>query len=369
MSKLDIAIIGAGVVGLAIACELANKTNKTIAVIDSNRRYGQEVSSRNSQVIHSGVYYSPDMLKSRLCIKGNRLLYEFCKENGILHRRCGKLIVSVDDRSEESLDQLYLQAKLKGIKVLPFSKQEAAVIEPEIHTHSALLFPDTGTVDVHNLMQVLYYHGRQARVVYLFDSTVQGAAYTGSDYQLETDKEVIEAEMVINSSGLGADTVAAMLGIDLDQAGYTLYYCKGEYFQINRKINIDRLIYPLPGKNSLGIHLSHDSQGRLRLGPNASYVNHIDYVVDESHKRDFFEAARSYIPNLSLDDLSPDFAGIRPKLQGPGEEMRDFIIKDEREKGFPGWINLIGIESPGLTSCLAIAEYVRDIESGGHHAI
>ncbi len=361
MDKLDIAIIGAGVVGLAIACELALKTNKTIAVIDGNRRYGQEVSSRNSEVIHSGVYYSPDMLKSRLCIKGNKLMYEFCDKNKILHRRCGKLIISVDDRSEDNLDGLYTQVKLKGIKVMPLSKKEAEVMEPEIHTNSALLFPDSGTVDVHNFMQALYYKGRQAGVYYLFDSTVKGAAFTGNHYQLETNKEVIEAETVINSAGLGSDAVASMLGIDAQQTGYKLHFCKGEYFQINRRLNINKLIYPLPGRNSLGIHLSYDSQQRLRLGPNAFYVNHIDYAVNDSHKEEFFEAVRSYLPNLRLDDLNPDFAGIRPKLQAPGEDMRDFVIVDEKERGFPGWINLIGIESPGLTSSLAIAEYVEHL--------
>ncbi|KUG03532.1 aminobutyraldehyde dehydrogenase [hydrocarbon metagenome] len=365
MDKLDIVIIGAGVVGLAIACELALKTNNTLAVIESNRKIGQGVSSRNSQVIHSGVYYAPDMLKSILCIKGNRSLYKFCENNKILHQRCGKLIISVDDMSRDSLDLLYTQVKQKEIKVIPLSKQEAAVLEPEINTSSALLFPDSGTIDVQELMQALYYNGRQSGVVYLFDSTVHGAAYTGSYYQLETDKEIIKAQMVINSAGLRADTVASMLGIEAEQAGYKLRYCKGEYFQINRKLNVNRLIYPLPGENSLGIHLSHDSQRRLRLGPNAHYVNDIDYHIDNSHKEEFFEAASRYIPNLKWDDLSPDFAGIRPKLQALGEEMRDFIIVEEDERGFPGWINLIGIESPGLTSCLAIAEYVRNIVSKG----
>ncbi len=270
-----------------------------------------------------------------------------------------KLIISTNDSSQDSLDLLYTQVIKKEIKVIPLSKREAEVLEPEINCHSALLFPDSGTVDVQDLMRALYYHGRQAGVFYLFDSTVRGATYTGSHYQLETNKEVIEAQIVINSAGLGADTVASMPGIDTEHAGYNLNYCKGEYFQINRKMNVNRLIYPLPDEVSLGIHLSYDSQRRMRLGPNAHYVNNIDYHVDESHKEEFFNAASSYIPNLKWDDISPDFAGIRPKLQAPGEEIRDFIIIDEKTRGYPGWINLIGIESPGLTSCLAIAAYVR----------
>lgn len=361
MENLDIAIIGAGVVGLAIAVELAVHTDKTIVVIEKNRKYGQEVSSRNSEVIHSGIYYPADMLKSQLCIEGNHLLYDYCHLKRVSHRRCGKLVISTDRCDEEHLDQLYTQVKLKGIQVSRLMKQDVAKIEPEIHTHSALLFPDSGTIDVHGLMQALYYEGREAGVYYLFDSEVRGTTFTGSSYKLETQKEVIQAEIVINSAGLGSEQAAAMLGIDPLQNRYHLHLSKGEYFKIKGRFSIDRLIYPLPGPHSLGIHLSHDAQGSLRLGPNAHYVDDIDYSVDENHQTEFFLAASQYISNLRMEDLSPDFAGIRPKLQAPGEEMRDFVITEETEKGFPGWINLIGIESPGLTSCLAIARYVRQL--------
>ncbi len=361
MEKLDIAIIGAGIGGMAIACELAAHTDKMIVVIEKNRKYGQEVSSRNSEVIHSGIYYPADMLKSRLCIEGNHLLYEFCKTNGVSHRPCGKLVIAAEKSDEAQLDELYTQVVYKGINVSRLRKKEIEKIEPEISAHSGLLFPDSGTVDVHHFMQVLYYQGLQAGVYYLFDSNVQGAVFTGSGYQLETQKEAIDAEIVINSAGLGSEQVSSAIGIDPVLNRYHLHLSKGEYFRIKRKLNITRLVYPLPGPNSLGIHLSHDVGGSLRLGPNAHYVDKLDYAVDETHRDEFFQAASQYLPSLQLEDLNPDFAGIRPKLQAPSELMRDFIIAEETEKGFPGWINLIGIESPGLTSSLAIARFIRHL--------
>ncbi|MGE5422716.1 MAG: NAD(P)/FAD-dependent oxidoreductase, partial [Ignavibacteriales bacterium] len=184
-----------------------------------------------------------------------------------------------------------------------------------------------------------------------------------SGYVLETSQEEIAVDTLINAAGLGSDKVAAMLGIDIDSCGYRLQYCKGEYYSLSARYKFDHLVYPVPSPHFLGIHLTQDLSGRQRLGPNAYYVNNIDYDMDEAYRHEFFTAASRYIPDLHIDDIQPDYSGIRPKLQGPGQPFRDVVIKDERDLGFPGFINLIGIESPGLTSCLAIGRYVCEMLS------
>lgn len=361
MQPLDVVIIGAGVVGLAVAREISRNTSCSVAVVEKNRRYGQGVSSRNSEVIHAGIYYPDWMLKSRLCVEGNRLLYRFCEENRIPYRRCGKLIIAVDAAGEEKLEVLWQQGQLNGVRVWRLSRREIREKEPEVFAREALYLPDSGTLDGASFMQVLYWQSREAGAEYVFDSAVQGAEYKGGYYYLQTQKETIAARVVINSAGLGAEEVAGLVGIDTAASGYRLHWCKGEYFSLRRRADIRHLIYPVPTPYSLGIHLSFDREGMLRLGPNAFYIEEIDYTVNEEHAEEFFQAASVYLPWLRRDDLSPDFAGIRPKLQGPGEEMRDFVIRDEKDQGFPGWINLIGIESPGFTSSLAIARLVREM--------
>ncbi|ABI68032.1 NAD(P)/FAD-dependent oxidoreductase [Syntrophomonas wolfei] len=361
MNKVDVAIIGAGVVGLAIAWKIASKTGKTVVVIERNNKYGQEISSRNSEVIHSGLYYSPSMLKTQLCVRGNSLLYEFCEQRNVAHYRRGKILVALNQGEEEQLDALYNNALSNTVSVNRLTGRKVLEMEPEVLAYSGLYFPNTGTVDVHELMQALFFEGRQAGVVYLFYSIVKEAVYTGSGYEIGTQRETIHAQNVINCAGLGAETIAQLIGIDTIKSGYHLHPCKGDYFKIKRKLKIQHLVYSVPTSNSLGIHLSMDREGYLRLGPNAYYVEDLNYSVNESHGTEFFQAARQYIPSLKMEDLMPDFAGIRPKIQGPGEEMKDFVIKDESDPGYPGWINLIGIESPGLTSCLAIGDYVKEL--------
>ena len=358
MAKVDIIIIGAGAVGLAAALKIAGCTGKTTAVIERHSKFGQEISSRNSEVIHSGIYYAPEMLKSQLCVKGNRLLYEFCAPRNISHNRCGKILTALDPAEEAQLDSLYNNARLNQAKVSRLTAKQIREMEPEVAGCAGLYLPDTGIVNAHEYMQALYYEGRQAGVIYLFGTEVIEASYNGSDYEIVTGQEIIQADMVINCAGLEAEKVAGLIGIDTEKCGYTLHPCKGEYFKIRRRLPIKHLIYSVPTPYSLGIHLSMDNSGGLRLGPSAFYVDELDYSVDESHAEAFYEAARRYIPGLRSDDLMPDFAGIRPKLQALGEAMKDFIIKEESELGFPGWINLIGIESPGLTASLAIGEYV-----------
>ncbi|HPF44984.1 MAG TPA: NAD(P)/FAD-dependent oxidoreductase [Syntrophomonadaceae bacterium] len=358
MTKVDIAVIGAGAVGLSVALKAAERKGLTIVVLEKNHRFGQEISSRNSEVIHSGFYYSPEMLKSRLCVRGNPMLYEFLAPRPVSHGKIGKILSALDQKEEAELDRLYENALANQVSVRRLTKKQLEEMEPEIAGISGLYFPESGIINAHEYMQALYYEGQAAGVVYLFGTAVKAAIYNGLDYEIVTGQETIHAQQVINCAGLGAEEIAGMIGIDTEKQGYRLHPCKGEYFKVRRKLNIQHLIYSVPTVRSLGIHLSMDQGGGLRLGPNAFYVDELNYDVDESHAEEFFRAASRYIPALHETDLLPDFAGIRPKLQAPGEPMKDFIIQEEGRLGLPGWINLIGIESPGLTASLAIGEYV-----------
>lgn len=358
MEKVDIAIIGAGVVGLAVARELSRVSKYSIAVLEKNRSFGLETSSRNSGVIHSGIYYPSDMLKTRLCVTGRKLLYEFCQRYNVVHYSPGKLVIS-HTHDGRDLVQLREQARDNGVKVQVLNRKELNVMEPAVLAESALLVPCTGIIDSHGLMQALYYQARENQVIFLFCSPLQNLCHDRDGYIIETPVESLKAQVLINASGLSSSRVAAMPGLDPDDCGYRLYPCKGEYYKIHRRFPVSHLVYPLPGRISLGIHLTIDTGGGLRLGPNAFYVDDLDYAMTEDYREEFFQAACQYLPHLRREDLSPDFCGIRPKLQGPGDPVpKDFIIREEGERGFPGLINLIGIESPGLTSCLAVARQV-----------
>ena len=360
-SSVDIAIIGAGVVGLAIAYELSRNADKSIAVLEKNKGYGQETSSRNSEVIHSGVYYPADMLKTSLCMEGNQLLYHFCSEHRVANKRLGKLIVGYSSEDSAELEKLFQNGKNNGVDVQYLDMKQISFLEPDINVQEALYLPATGIIDSYGLMQQLYYRSKANEVSYLFDSELLRVEFKNPGYLLKTRRETIMAETVINAAGLNSDHVASLTGIDLHQHDYAINPCKGEYYRLKKRFLINHLIYPLPAQGVLGIHITPDMQGNLRLGPNAYYVNEIDYHMDESHKQEFLESLKRFLPSLSIDDLTPDCTGIRPKLQRPAGPIRDFVINEESDKGFPNFINLIGIESPGLTSSLAIAHYVKKI--------
>ena len=365
MEKVDIVIIGAGVIGLAIARELARHPGRTIVVLEKNDKFGRETSSRNSGVIHSGIYYPSAMLKTSLCVEGNALLYDYCTRHSVPHRRCGKLVISQGGSESQFLSVLQEQAGNNGVATAWINQKEILALEPAIQAAEALLVPSTGIIDVYALMRSLYQQATLNHAVLVFHSEVQNLVQIGNEYVVETNREQIRAEMVINAAGLSAPGLLQGLGFDLDACGYRLYPCKGEYFRIPMRFSITHLVYPLPGLHSLGIHLTIDTAGSLRLGPNAVYGDHLDYTVDESHGEQFYCAAQHYLPDLQRKDISPDFAGIRPKLQPPDDpSQRDFVIQHESYRGFPGLINLIGIESPGLTSCLAIARYVDRMVQG-----
>jgi L-2-hydroxyglutarate oxidase LhgO len=359
--KVDVVIIGAGVVGLAIAQEIAYHSKKSIVVLERNRTYGQETSSRNSEVIHAGIYHSANMLKTRLCIKGSRLLYEFCIKNKVAHQRLGKLIVASDIDDTEQFDSLLANGRNNGVNINPVTFRQIKLLEPLISSREALYSPDTGIIDTHGFMERLYYLGKERHVIYLFNSVVISIEFTGSDYIIETEREKIRAQQVINAAGLGSQLIAELIGIDTLKYGYRLFPCKGEYYRLRNRFNIKHLVYPLPSQGVLGIHITPDLSCGLRLGPNAYYVSELDYIQDNRFKDEFYKAVQRFLPTLTPDDISIDTCGIRPRLQGPGDRVKDFIIREESDKGFPGLINLIGIESPGLTSSLEIARYVNSL--------
>jgi L-2-hydroxyglutarate oxidase LhgO len=367
MADSGIAVIGAGVVGLAVAARLAPR-HPDLVLLERNPRHGHETSSRNSEVIHAGIYYPPGSLKARLCVEGKRRLYELCASHGVAHRRCGKLIVAATPEEATDLDALRDRAGANGVPLQRLSASEVTALEPHVRSAGGLLSPDSGIVSAHGLMDVLLHGLREGGAVFQARSEVVGLERLGGDYRLTVRSggatETFTAERVINAAGLEADTVAAMAGIDVDSAGYRQHFCKGSYFSVApaKAGLVARLVYPVPGHVSLGLHAVLGLEGRLRFGPDVEYVDRgADYRVDETKRTAFGEAARRLVPAIEDADLAPDISGIRPKLQGPGDGFRDFVIAEESARGWPGLVNLIGIDSPGLTSALAIAAYVAEL--------
>ena len=369
LAKIDIAIIGAGVIGLATAREIA-QGKKEVFVFEKNHTFGLETSSRNSEVIHAGIYYPEDSLKAKLCVEGKSLLYKLCDKHNIPYKKSGKIIVAADENEISWLEELYEQGRKNGVDDLALlSQTEVKKLEPNIEARAGLLSPSSGIFDSHNLLKFLYSQARERGTEFVFGTEVIGIERAGATYKVQIkDRDGISdfvAHVVVNCAGLNSDKIAQLAGIDITKAGYKLHYCKGEYFNLDSKYRnlVSRLIYPAPEQAGHGIHFRQALDGRVLLGPSAHYVEAIDYAVDETHKQAFYNSAKRFLPLVELEDLAPESAGIRPKLQGPGEAFRDFVIAHEEKAGFPGLINLIGIESPGLTASLAIARYVGRIMS------
>ncbi|KAF0135287.1 MAG: putative dehydrogenase [Candidatus Saganbacteria bacterium] len=364
MEKVDITIIGAGVIGLAIAESLSRKyANRDIIVLEKNEKYGQETSSRNSEVIHAGIYYPKDSLKSKLCLSGNKMLYELCEAKGIKYKKCGKLIVSTNKGEISQIEAIYQNARNNGVPILELLGKDAiSKLEPDVFALNAVFSGSTGIIDSHGLMNYLYQTAKQQSVLFSFNNEVVGIEKEAERYILRSKSgEEIHSGIVINCAGLDSDKVAGMAGFDIEALKYKLYYCKGDYFSITQSQNkLKHLIYPPPHEKGygLGVHTTLALDGNIRLGPDANYVDTIDYEVDENKGNEFFNSAKKYLPWLKEDMLAPDTSGMRPKLQEPNDGFRDFIIKEESNNGLSNFINLIGIESPGLTSCLAVGDYV-----------
>ena len=363
----DITIIGAGVIGLAIASEVA-RDDREVYLLEKNETFGQEQSSRNSEVIHAGIYYETGSLKARMCLEGNGLLNELCTKNGIAHNKCGKIIVATTAIEAEELEKLYRKGKNNGVPLKMLSRKEMSQLEPNMRGIAALFSPTTGIVDSHALMR--HFLGKAqsngARIAY--KAKVISIEKVSSGYELSVENASSDfsftSRVVINCAGLYSDKVAEMAGINVEKANYALHWCKGEYYSVSGGKNklVNRLIYPVPMSISVGAHVCLDVNGRLRLGPLFYYVDEVNYKVDDSRKKAFGESSiMKALPFIEPSDLDPETSGIMAMLQGQGEGFRDFVIRHEYDRGLPGFINLVGIESPGLTSSPAIARYVSHL--------
>lgn len=364
METANVVIIGAGVVGLAVAARVSKKT-QGVYLFEKNAKFGQETSSHNSGVVHSGIHYPKDTLKAKLCVKGNKMTYEVCEKYGIPFKPLGKLTVAIGEEEFEELDKLLKMGQENGAQGLRFlDKEQVRKLEPNVIVEKALYSPSTGIVEPDELMNHFYAQIRKHNATLATETEVTNIEKTAEGYEVAGisvgEKFNVTAKTVINTAGLSSDKVAEMGGLDVDKLGYKLHYCKGDYFRVAGKPPVKMLVYPVPKGAGLGIHLTPDLAGSVRLGPNDYYVKKIDYTV-ESNEKEFREDVERFVPSIREHQISADSAGVRPKLQGPKDGFRDFVIRHEADKGLFGFINLVGIESPGLTAAPAIAEFVNQI--------
>lgn len=377
MDRFDICIIGGGVIGLAVARALSvdsRFSNKTIVLLEQEAQFGQHISSRNSEVIHAGVYYPEGSLKAKLCVRGKNLLYEYCQKHQVAHNRCGKLIVANLDESD-ALESLQKKAQANGVDdLLPLHRSEIQKLEPDLASELALLSPSSGIVDSHEFMATLLRESEAAGLIFARQTRVTGikTVKENGSFQLQTEittqtpaqSYVFQSAALINCAGLFADKILAMLQTDKQQnlIDARLHYCKGDYFSYSGPVRLRHLVYPLPEANTvgLGIHATLDLAGQLRFGPDTEYVNELDYSVDAEKAVRFANAVQRYLPAIRPEELQPGYAGIRPKLTAVGESAADFMVATGNGEDRDSVIHLLGIESPGLTSSLAIAELVAD---------
>ncbi len=367
MESIDVTIIGAGVIGLAIASEIS-RPDRNVFLLEKNDSWGQEASSRNSEVIHAGIYYQPGSLKALSCLEGRRALYKICSDNNIPAKKIGKIIVAVDDSEIQDLQELQKNASENGVVLDFLEKGEVKKIEPKVSCSAALYSRETGIIDSHALMELFLKKAEANNASIAYRAQVLRVSRDNSKYEVKVNNSGEEIKLsstvVINCAGLNADKIAHSCGIDVAAEGYKQYYLKGNYFRLTDKFRntTKHLVYPVPGKKSLGIHTVLDLSGGIRLGPDEEEVQEIDYRVNESRKKMFYDSVKKFLPHIEEDQIHADMAGIRPQLFSPNKgDFRDFIISHEEKKGFPGLINLIGIESPGLTASPFIARYVADI--------
>ena len=363
----EIIIVGAGVIGLAVARALAIEEKRSVLIIEKEMGFGQGTSSRNSEVIHSGIYYPSNSIKAKYCLNGRAKLYEFCRRNNVWYKNCGKLVVAQIGQ-ESQLTSLFEQAQANDVPdVHIVDRLGVSKLEPTVSAESAMFVGCTGIVSAHELMSAYHRIATQADHDILLRSTVVGVEPKGDAYLLEVKGSddinyTVTGRWIVNAAGLYSDKIAQFLWGNNNIIRPSLSYSKGSYFKLSTKWrhSVRHLIYPLPDKekDSLGIHLSFDQAGNMKLGPDATWMQNYseDYDVNSDNLNAFYLAAKRYLPSLESIDLSPDYSGIRPKLMTGPNEPSDFYIRHEPD--YPGWINLIGIDSPGLTSSLAIGEDV-----------
>ena len=363
MDKVDCVVVGAGVIGLAVARRLA-QAGREVIVLEAAEGIGTVTSSRNSEVIHAGIYYPAGSWMARMCVNGKRALYAYCRDHGIPHRNCGKLIVATNPKETEKLQSIKAHAEANGVLDMQTLSGEAArALEPALNCSAALLSPSTGIIDSHAYMLALRGNAEDAGAAFAFHTPLLGARARGGRIEIDAGGEApmsLSCKLLINAAGLDATTVARGIGGMPVEKIPPAYLAKGNYFSCAARAPFSHLIYPVPEPGGLGVHLTLDMAGQARFGPDVEWVDRIDYAVDPARAERFYPAIRRYWPTLPDGALMPSYSGMRPKIVPPAVAVQDFLIQGPEEHGVDGLINLFGIESPGLTSSLAIADYVGE---------
>ena len=360
MERLDAVVVGAGVVGLAVARALA-LAGREVVILEAEEAIGTHTSSRNSEVIHAGIYYSKNSLKASSCVAGKQLLYEYCVTHGVPHRRSGKLIVASSENQLGELKAIQEKAHANGVTdVVWMTRAQVLALEPELQCVAGLYSPSTGIIDSHALMLAYQGDAEAHGAMLALKSGFERAEVVTGGFVLHVGEERIQAATLVNSAGLRAPSVAkAVEGYRAELAPKELY-AKGNYYTLTGKNPFTRLVYPVPEPGGLGVHVTLDMAGQARFGPDVEWVDHIGYEVDPRRAERFYAAIRRYWPGLPDGALAPGYSGIRPKTAGPGEPAPDFEIQGPRRHGVPGLVHLFGIESPGLTASLALAGMVLE---------
>lgn len=363
MDSVDVVVIGAGVIGLAVARACALRGHEVL-ILEAEASFGTGTSSRNSEVVHAGIYYPKGSLKAQLCVAGRERLYSFCEEYGIPHRRCGKLIVATTESQLPQLESIAAAARGNGVTLEKLSRAQALALEPRLACVGALHSPLTGIVDSHSYLIALLGQAERHGATLITTTRVTGlrsAADGGLLISINDSDPTLRANVVVNSAGLYAPAVAGLLRELPSQYLPRAYFAKGSYFALTGHSPFKRLVYPVPEPGGLGVHLTLDLAGRARFGPDVQWVEHCDYAVEPGRADGFYAAIRTYWPELVDGTLQPAYAGIRPKISGPGEAAADFRIDGPEVHGVRGLVNLFGIESPGLTASLALADHVMGL--------
>ena len=364
MDRVEAVVIGAGLLGLAVARALA-LAGREVVILEAEDAIGTHTSSRNSEVIHAGIYYPKGSLKARACVEGRRLLYAYCAGRGLPHRRCGKLIVATDAAQLDELESIRQRAHANGVTdVVRVSPAQVRAMEPELRCVAALHSPSTGIIDSHALMLAYLGDAENAGAMLALKSPLQRAIVRPEGIELHVaGAEPLLAAQVVNSAGLTAPSVARRIEGYPAQLVPRELYAKGNYYTLARRAPFSRLVYPVPEPGGLGVHVTLDLGGRARFGPDVEWVEGIDYTVDPRRAEGFYAAIRRYWPGLPEGALEPGYSGIRPKITGRGEPPADFVLQGPREHGVGGLVQMYGIESPGLTASLALADHVAVLVS------
>ena len=362
MDIADVVVVGAGVVGLAVARELA-RAGRDVIIVEREEAIGTHTSSRNSEVIHAGIYYPTDSLKAWACVRGKELLYDYCESHGVPHRRITKMIAAASQTQALELESIHARADANGVDDLEWlDAAQAAALEPAVGAYAGLLSPSTGIIDSHALMLAYQGDAEDAGAMLALHARVEHVEVTTHGFKLNIDMLGepfnLMANTLVNAGGLFAPHLAAMIDGLPQETVPRAWFAKGSYFTMTGRAPFSRLIYPIPEPGGLGVHVTLDLGGNARFGPDVEWLDDLDYALNPNKEERFYEAVRAWYPKLPDGCLQPGYTGIRPKISGPGEPAADFVVSGPEQHGIPGLVNMFGIESPGLTASLALAERV-----------